>query len=300
MIFADGSQRRRQPTRLAVAHARRARRATSPPRASRSRRSSRSRSSASPPRCPTTERDAFVAELAPKVARLPPLAVPRATPRRLAAHHAHPPVGVRARLHPAVDDARSARCGCRGGCAPPSSSAWRRCSAHSATTRGNFPPASAPSDDDGLRMLALAVHLCASRLRPRAASRTTTASVLVEDVAFNAFFAAANRSLARAGRRRRRPRSARSTRTPTALETAVARTDGSEYCSRHAVTARADDRPDRRHLPARSSPTGAHVDAARRPGCRTRRPTGRRTRCRASRSRPATSRTTATGPVPPG
>ena len=36
-------------------------------------------------------------------ARVPPVVVPRATARRLAPHHAHPPVGVRPRLHPAVD-----------------------------------------------------------------------------------------------------------------------------------------------------------------------------------------------------
>jgi hypothetical protein len=57
-----------------------------------------------------------------------------------------------------------------------------------------LPASERASDDDGLRMLALAVHLSHYDFDLARIPRDDRA-VLVEDVAFNAFFAAANRSL---------------------------------------------------------------------------------------------------------
>jgi len=57
-----------------------------------------------------------------------------------------------------------------------------------------LPASERASDDDGLRMLALAVHLSHYDFNLERIPRDDRA-VLVEDVAFNAFFAAANRSL---------------------------------------------------------------------------------------------------------
>jgi Mannosylglycerate hydrolase MGH1-like glycoside hydrolase domain len=57
-----------------------------------------------------------------------------------------------------------------------------------------LPASERASDDDGLRMLALAVHLSHFDFDLARIPRVDRA-VLVEDVAFNAFFAAANRSL---------------------------------------------------------------------------------------------------------
>jgi hypothetical protein len=59
-----------------------------------------------------------------------------------------------------------------------------------------LPASERASDDDGLRMLALAIHLSHHDFDLARIPRDDGA-VLVEDVAFNAFFAAANRSLAR-------------------------------------------------------------------------------------------------------
>jgi hypothetical protein len=58
-----------------------------------------------------------------------------------------------------------------------------------------LPASERASDDDGLRMLALAIHLSHHDFDLARIPRDDRA-VLVEDVAFNAFFAAANRSLA--------------------------------------------------------------------------------------------------------
>jgi hypothetical protein len=57
-----------------------------------------------------------------------------------------------------------------------------------------LPASERASDDDGLRMLALAIHLSHHDFDLARIPRDDRA-VLVEDVAFNAFFAAANRSL---------------------------------------------------------------------------------------------------------
>ena len=154
----------------------------------------RSRSSGSPPRSRRRPRDAFVAEMVPKL-----VAYHRwlFRERRL---DGSPLVTL---IHPwecGLDStppwmhAARASAACRGGSAPRSASTWRACSARSATTRATSPRASAASDDDGLRMLALAVHLARhdfdlARMPPtttRCSSRTS---------AFNAFFAAANDAL---------------------------------------------------------------------------------------------------------
>ncbi len=137
----------------------------------------------------------------PKLRRLPPLAVPRTHARRLRAHHADPPVGVRPRLDPTVD-ARAARDGaCRGGSASRSGCTWRASSARSATTRATSrPPSARPT-----------TTVCACS-PSRSTSSTTTStctrsrddrSVLIEDVGFNAIFAAANQALDPTRRRRR-------------------------------------------------------------------------------------------------
>src|SRR5438067_2462480 len=57
-----------------------------------------------------------------------------------------------------------------------------------------LPASERASDDDGLRMLALAIHLSHFDFELARIPRDDRA-VLVEDVAFNAFFAAANQSL---------------------------------------------------------------------------------------------------------
>ena len=57
-----------------------------------------------------------------------------------------------------------------------------------------LPASERASDDDGLRMLALAVHLSHHDFDLARIPHDDRA-VLVEDVAFNAFFAAANQSL---------------------------------------------------------------------------------------------------------
>jgi hypothetical protein len=56
-----------------------------------------------------------------------------------------------------------------------------------------LPASERASDDDGLRMLALAMHLARHDFSLRELPRDN--SVLIEDVGFNAFFAAANQSL---------------------------------------------------------------------------------------------------------
>jgi Trehalase len=93
-----------------------------------------------------------------------------------------------------------------------------------------LPAADRASDDDGLRMLALAVHL--ERYDFALGRLPVDRSVLIEDVAFNAMFAAANDALTRLGA------------TALADETARHRVafellwhePTQQYCSRDAVT----------------------------------------------------------------
>ena len=298
MIFADGSQRRRQPPGLAVADRAPARRATSPPRASRSRRSSRSRSSESRRALPDDDGSAFVAELAPKVARVPPLAVPRATARRLAARSRSSTRGSAASTPRRRGCARSRRCGCRGGCAPRSSSTWRALLRSLRYDTRQLPANERASDDDGLRMLALAIHLARHDFdlaphparRPRRCWSRTSRSTRSSPPPTS--------RCATLTRRRRCSTIRTSTRRPR-RSSCLWHAPTHEYCSRHAVTHAADERPHHRHLPA-AAHVGTRTSTSSSPGCRIPRRTGRRTRCRACRSRPATSRTTATGPAPPG
>lgn len=119
-----------------------------------------------------------------------------------------------------------------------------------------LPASERASDDDGLRMLALAIHLSHHDFQLARIPHDDRA-VLVEDVAFNAFFAAANQSLR-------------------ALVADVGDLDPlidaqadalellwhpptREYCSRHAVTHEPlSDRTIATFLPLLT--TGAHVD----------------------------------------
>ncbi len=97
-----------------------------------------------------------------------------------------------------------------------------------------LPATERASDDDGLRMLALAVH--ARKFDFELQRMPRDGSVMVEDIAFNAMLAAANRSLLALGD------------VPDALERAITRHHAAiedlwddataQYCSRHTVTGR--------------------------------------------------------------
>jgi hypothetical protein len=120
-----------------------------------------------------------------------------------------------------------------------------------------LPASERASDDDGLRMLALAIHLSHHDFELARLPRDERA-VLVEDVAFNAFFAAANRSL-RALVGDVGDLDPLIDAHAEALELLWHPPTG-EYCSRHAVThAPLADRTIATFLPLLT--TGAHVDA---------------------------------------
>jgi hypothetical protein len=120
-----------------------------------------------------------------------------------------------------------------------------------------LPASERASDDDGLRMLALAVHLSRHDFDLARLPRDDRA-VLVEDVAFNAFFAAANQSL-------RRLVGDVGELDPLIAEHADALEllwypPRGEYCSRHAVThAPMSDRSIATFLPLLVS--DAHLDS---------------------------------------
>jgi hypothetical protein len=101
-----------------------------------------------------------------------------------------------------------------------------------------LPAAERASDDDGLRMLALAVHLEKYDFDLRRLPRYEN-SVLIQDLAFNSMLAAANRSLeqiaAQRGEALPPPLAASMARTPAALEELWHEPSG-QYGSRHAVT----------------------------------------------------------------
>ena len=102
----------------------------------------------------------------------------------------------------------------------PSACTWRASCGRCATTPSYLPAAERASDDDGLRMLAAAVHAKRygfelRRIPPR------DRSVLVEDVAFNAMLAAANQALTRIAAELGED-------LPAALTTAIARTPVSD------------------------------------------------------------------------
>ena len=226
MIFAAGIARPRQPRASGARAATPTRPATSTPPASPSRRSSRSRSSGSAQALPSRR--------APRVPRRAAAQARRPTTAwlyrerdldRHRARHAHPPVGVRARLDAAVDARAAPNARCRGGCAAPSGSTSRASCAASATTRATSRPPSAPPTTTA----------CACSRSPSTLERygfelrrtpAPTACVLIEDVAFNAILAVANRALHdiadEVGSRSRRSRR-RSARTARALEHAVGR-----------------------------------------------------------------------------
>jgi hypothetical protein len=93
-----------------------------------------------------------------------------------------------------------------------------------------LPATERASDDDGLRMLALAVHLKRYDFSLRALPRER--SVLVEDVGFNAMFAAANQALTRLGETSLTDEIARQR---AAIDT-LWHEPTQQYCSRDAVT----------------------------------------------------------------
>ena len=172
MIFDDGVndigsrriwQSKRNPLRPA----------TSTRRASRSRRCRRSRPARVAQALPAPDEAALPGRDLPKLVAYHAMAVPRARPARLAARHAHPSVGMRARHDAAVDAGAGPRCGCRGGCA----SAARLHLARAVRSVRNdtrfIPAAERPSDDDGLRMLVLATRAKKHdfQLQPDAARR---------------------------------------------------------------------------------------------------------------------------------
>jgi hypothetical protein len=101
-----------------------------------------------------------------------------------------------------------------------------------------LPAADRTSDDDGLRMLALAVHAKAYDFELRRIPRDDRA-VLIEDVAFNSLLAAANRSLAAIapaiGESLPAELAASMARTTTTLEQ-LWHEPTQAYCSRNAVT----------------------------------------------------------------
>ncbi|MFI5053520.1 MAG: amylo-alpha-1,6-glucosidase [Acidimicrobiia bacterium] len=101
-----------------------------------------------------------------------------------------------------------------------------------------LPAAERASDDDGLRMLAVAVHAKRYGFELRRIPRNDEA-VLIEDLAFNAMLAAANRSLEQIasdlGEELPAPLAASMQRTRDALEELWHEPSG-QYCSRHAVT----------------------------------------------------------------
>jgi hypothetical protein len=119
-----------------------------------------------------------------------------------------------------------------------------------------LPASERASDDDGLRMLALAVHLSRYDFELARIPRDDRA-VLVEDLAFNAFFAAANRSLCALVDVD--DLTAEIDAHADALELLWHPPTG-EYCSRHAVThAPMSDRSIATFLPLLTS--DAHADA---------------------------------------
>ena len=93
-----------------------------------------------------------------------------------------------------------------------------------------LPAAERASDDDGLRMLALAVHLKHYHFALHALPRE--GSVLIEDVGFNAMFAAANQALTRLGDT---SLTDEITRHAAAIDT-LWHEPTQQYCSRDAVT----------------------------------------------------------------
>ncbi len=243
---------------------------------------------------PETEAKAFVAELAPKVLDVPPLVVPRATTRRLTADHAHPPVGVRARLHPTVDArARSdadAVVGPRRGAVPPGGAAPLPALRHAPAPRERTRvrrrrPAHARARDPS-RAPRLRPRASPAR-RPRGAGRRPRVQRVLRR----------REPVAPRADRRRRSRSAHR-RAGRGARAAVARTHARVLLPPRGDP-RTDERSDHRHLPATADDGN--------PRARARRPTAGSggllvgaIRCRASRWKPATSRTTATGPAPPG
>ena len=166
------------------------------------------------------------------------------------------------------------------------------------------PAVERPTDDDGLRMLALAVH--AKKYGFELHRMPRDSSLLVEDVAFNAMFAAANRSLAAiaeslgtalpdgAGARHRPPRVSPSRSSGT--------TTPREYCSRDAVTgARLRQSTIATFLPLWAGAAGPERAARLLEAAATARAgTGPRSPCRPCRSTPPSSRSPATGRGPPG
>jgi hypothetical protein len=120
-----------------------------------------------------------------------------------------------------------------------------------------LPASERASDDDGLRMLALAVHLSHHDFDLARIPRDERA-VLVEDAAFNAFFAAANQSL-RALTDDADDLASEIDAHAAALELLWHPPTG-EYCSRHAVShAPMSDRSIATFLPLLTS--DAHVEA---------------------------------------
>jgi hypothetical protein len=101
-----------------------------------------------------------------------------------------------------------------------------------------LPAAERASDDDGLRMLAVAVHAKHYDFELRRMPRDDRAA-LVEDLAFNAMLAAANQALVRiaeaAGAALPAPLVESMARTRAALDELWHEPSG-QYCSRHAVT----------------------------------------------------------------
>ena len=130
----------------------------------------------------------------PEAARRSRVALPRARSRRHRPGHADPPVGVRARHHPAVDARRWRACPRRGGRA----AATRLHVAHLLRFLRRdtkyVPSVQRPTDDEGLRMLVLA--RLAKRYGFELRRMPRDRSVLIQDLAFNSILAAANRSLA--------------------------------------------------------------------------------------------------------
>ena len=155
-----------------------------------------------------------------------------------------------------------------------------------------------PSDDDGLRMLALVTlakqHDFDLRRLPR------TRAVLIEDLAFNAMLIAANRALehiaTELGEDLPVELVERFRSTERALDTLWDEATG-QYFSRNAVTGELIRVPTiATFLPLWSGTLpAARGDATDRAPARRRRSTGRRSRCRACRSTPRSSRRRATG-----
>jgi hypothetical protein len=127
---------------------------------------------------PLAERREFLSELVPKLTA--PLRLTPSGIRHVGLVTPHPPVGERAGHESTVDARSNGNAAAMAGCASPALRLARILRRLRYDTR-HLPALERPSDDDGLRMLALAVLAKKHHFRP--AAPASKRSVLIEDPA---------------------------------------------------------------------------------------------------------------------